>query len=84
MADYAPASKLQELKEESIVPERDPTFASKRVRKAAIAAQPPAAPKVAAKAEEEVTKRVELSLLSVRLDNIWLMTKISLTLCYSH
>lgn len=66
MADYAPASRLEELAKEDIVPERDPTFGSKKERKAAMAAQPPAAPQIEVEVQEEVVERVELPLLSVR------------------
>ena len=69
MAEYATASKLQELERENITPERDPTFGSKQERKTAIAAQISLA-EVESNEEEEPVDRVELSQLSVRY---WLL-----------
>lgn len=53
MAEYVTFSKLQELKRENIVPERDPAFGSKQERKAAVDAQRTGSTPAATQAEEE-------------------------------
>ena len=67
MAEYATASKLQELERENIVPERDPTLGSKQERKAAIATRPSSPAEVEATLDEKPVERVELPQLSVRI-----------------
>jgi hypothetical protein len=66
MAEYATASKLQELEGENIVPERDPTFGSRQERKAAVNARSSLSTEVETYVEEESAEQVELSHLSVR------------------
>jgi hypothetical protein len=66
MAEYVTLSKLQELKRENSVPERDPAFGSKQERKAAVAAQRTGSTPAATQAEEESAGLVVLPVLSVR------------------
>jgi hypothetical protein len=71
IAEYASPTKLKELAKVDIVTERDPTFGSKRERKAARAAgaaQHPAPTHAASQAplSEDSALRIELPHLSVR------------------